>query len=63
VHHTINTNQKRGREMEGLNRAEKIDCILSARGIKKSDEFILNEYKKMSDDEINIEYDFYYNFN
>ena len=49
--------------MEGLNRAEKIDCILSARGIKKSDEFILNEYKKMSDDEINIEYDFYYNFN
>jgi|TARA_R100000084_G_scaffold104733_1_gene61595 hypothetical protein len=47
------------KESKNKTRKDKIDFILSVRGIKKSNNFIVNEYKKMSDDEIDIEYDFY----
>jgi|TARA_R100000081_G_scaffold61042_1_gene30616 hypothetical protein len=45
-----------------LSRDQKINFILAARGIAKLSEFgkyVLDEYSKMLDDELNIEFEFY----
>ena len=47
--------------IDKLSRKEKLDFILATRGITRDDKFILNEYKLMSDDELDIEFDYYYN--
>jgi len=44
-----------------LSRKEKLNFILATRRITRDDKFILNEYKLMSDDELDIEFDYYYN--
>ena len=44
-----------------LNRKEKLDFILATRGITRDDTFMLNEYALMSDSELDIEFDYYYN--
>ena len=47
--------------IDKLSRKEKLDFILATRGITRDDKFILNEYKLMSDEELDIEFDYYYN--
>lgn len=45
-----------------LSRNQKINFILAIRGIAKLSEFgkyVLDEYSKMLDDELDIEYEFY----
>jgi len=44
-----------------LSRKEKLDFILATRGITRDDTFMLNEYASMSDSELDIEFDYYYN--
>jgi hypothetical protein len=44
-----------------LSRKEKLDFILATRGITRDDTFMLNEYALMSDSELDIEFDYYYN--
>ena len=44
-----------------LSRKEKLDFILATRGITRDDTFMLNEYASMSDRELDIEFDYYYN--
>tara|TARA_R100001510_G_scaffold41886_1_gene38241 strand:- start:1930 stop:2094 length:165 start_codon:yes stop_codon:yes gene_type:complete len=44
-----------------LSRKGKLDFILATRGITKDDTFMLNEYASMSDSELDIEFDYYYN--
>lgn len=44
-----------------LSRKEKLDFILFTRGITRDEKFILNEYMAMPDDELDIEFDYYYN--
>ena len=44
-----------------LSRKEKLDFILATRGITRDDIFMLNEYALMSDSELDIEFDYYYN--
>jgi hypothetical protein len=47
-----------------LTREQKVEFILAIRGIGIADNFIRSEYKKMLDDELQVEFDFYVtNFN
>jgi hypothetical protein len=47
-----------------LTREQKIEFILAIRGIGIANNFIRSEYKKMLDDELQVEFDFYVtNFN